>query len=40
MVPIASPWEDRSLIDDPYPFYEKLRVSAPVWRVPAPSPGT
>ncbi len=34
MVEIASPWEDRSLIDDPYPFYEKLRESAPVWQVP------
>ena len=34
MVEIASPWEDRTIIDDPYPFYEKLRESAPVWRVP------
>ena len=34
MVEIASPWEDRGIIDDPYPFYEKLRESAPVWRVP------
>ena len=34
MVEIASPWEDRRIIDDPYPFYEKLRESAPVWRVP------
>ncbi len=34
MVEIASPWEDRGIIDNPYPFYEKLRESAPVWRVP------
>ena len=34
MVEIASPWEDRSIIDDPYPFYARLRESAPVWRVP------
>ncbi len=31
---ILSPWEDRSIIDDPYPFYTRLRAEAPVWRVP------
>jgi len=25
---------DRDVIDDPYPFYAKLRDHAPVWRVP------
>jgi cytochrome P450 len=34
VIEIASPWEDRGIIDDPYPFYEKLRESAPVWQVP------
>ncbi len=34
MVEIASPWEDRGIIDDPYPFYDRLRASAPVWQVP------
>ena len=34
MVEIESPWDDQSIIDDPYPFYAKLRESAPVWRVP------
>jgi cytochrome P450 family 144 len=34
VVEIASPWEDRSIIDDPYPFCATLRESAPVWRVP------
>jgi len=34
MVDIASPWEDRTIIDDPYPFYRTLRESAPVWRLP------
>ncbi len=34
MVEIASPWEDRGIIADPYPFYATLRESAPVWQVP------
>ena len=34
MVAIASPWEDRRIVDDPYPFYARLRDEAPVWRLP------
>ena len=25
---------DSGVLDDPYPFYERLRTEAPVWRVP------
>lgn len=31
---LLSPWEDRSVVDDPYPFYARLRDEAPVWQVP------
>jgi cytochrome P450 len=31
---ILSPWVDRSIVDDPYPFYARLRETAPVWQVP------
>ena len=34
MTDILSPWADRGIVDDPYPFYAQLRESAPVWRVP------
>ncbi|HEY8216429.1 MAG TPA: cytochrome P450 [Acidimicrobiia bacterium] len=34
MAEIASPWADRAIVDDPYPFYAALREQAPVWRVP------
>jgi cytochrome P450 len=37
MTEIRSPWEDRRIVDDPYPFYATLRESAPVWRVPGTS---
>ena len=34
MTDIRGPWADRSIVDDPYPFYAQLRERAPVWRVP------
>src|SRR5436309_15247275 len=34
MTDIRGPWADRSIVDDPYPFYAQLRECAPVWRVP------
>ena len=34
MTAIQSPWADRSIVDDPYPFYAWLRETAPVWQVP------
>jgi cytochrome P450 family 144 len=31
---ILSPWADGRIVDDPYPFYARLRETAPVWHLP------